>query len=93
MAEEENKEEEKSEEEDEVAPLLDQSKEQLRMYKEENDRRRDILKREEKLANLKMIGGGSEAGRALKKPNEETPHDYRDRVTKEMAAGKTEFGN
>ena len=39
------------------------------------------------------VGGVTEAGQSQKKPEEETPKEYRARVNKELAEGKTEFGN
>ena len=43
-------------------------------------------------ARLK-IGGGTEAGAKPIEAAEETPKEYRTRINKEMAEGKTEFGN
>ena len=64
-----------------------------------NDRKERILKREEALqdrkeafAARKAVGGETEAGQATQK-KEETPHEYRLRIEKEMVEGKTEFGN
>ena len=38
-------------------------------------------------------GGITEAGKSTEKPKTETPHEYRLRINKELAEGKTEFGN
>ena len=59
----------------------------------ENDRREELLNREEALHARKMVGGITEAGQTKEKPKEETPKEYRARINKEMAEGKTEFGN
>lgn len=59
----------------------------------ENTRREDILKREEALEARRRVGGLSEAGQAPQTPKDESPKEYRQRVEKEMAAGKTDFGN
>lgn len=53
---------------------------------------------DEKTAKLedleaKRILGGKSVGAQTPVAKEETPHDYRMRIEKEMAAGKTEFGN
>ena len=60
-------------------------KTQVAAMKLENDRRMKMLVRKE-------LGGGTDAGQPSQ-PKEENDHDYRERITKEMAAGKTEFGN
>ena len=39
----------------------------------------------------KQLGGRAEAGGTPVKKKEETPKEYRERVNKEMAAGKTEW--
>lgn len=48
------------------------------------------LKAEQAKARL---GGVTEAGQKKEEKKEESDHDYRVRVNKEMASGKTEFGN
>lgn len=53
-------------------------------HKEQLDRQEDMIAR-------KILGGGTEAGQTPDKPKEETPHEYRVRINKEMAEGKTEF--
>lgn len=49
------------------------------------------LAREDSYQKMKL-GGGSEAGKSSTK-KEETDKAYRTRVEKELAEGKTEFGN
>ena len=52
----------------------------------------ELLRKEELKAKI-AIGGESNAGQEAEKPKEETPHEYRIRIEKEMAEGKTEFGD
>ena len=52
-----------------------------------------LLDRKEKLAANSMLGGTTEAGQAPVEKKEETPHEYRVRINKELAEGKTEFGD
>ena len=58
----------------------------------ENDRREEILTREESLAARRAVGGTTEAGQSVEK-KKESDSEYRKRIDKEMAEGKTEFGN
>ena len=65
-----------------------------------NEKKEALLDREEKLQTRKeklhaeqMVGGRAIAGQATGVPKEETPKAYHERVKKEMAAGKTDFGN
>ena len=60
---------------------------------EANRERRELITREEDLAAHKQLGGSAEGGKEPKKETEESDKDYRQRVEKEMAAGKTDFGN
>ena len=39
------------------------------------------------------LGGFSEGGQDQKEEKEETPHEYRVRIEKDLATGITEFGN
>ena len=54
---------------------------------------RELRAEAQKLEAEKMVGGKSDAGQSPDKPKDETDHDYRMRIQKEMAEGKTEFGN
>ncbi len=65
---------------------LDRADQIAERQKRENDRREELLNREESLAARKAVGGVTEAGQASAK-KEETPHEYRMRVEKEMAEG------
>ena len=53
------------------------------------DREEKLLERKEKLEGIRLIGGGSAAGSEPAKPKDETDSEYRGRVEKEMASGKT----
>ena len=76
----------------ETTPIIERAREErekleaaVKAQREENDRTEKIMAR-------KALGGESPAG---DKPEskEESPHEYRVRINKEMAEGKTEFGN
>ena len=56
-------------------------------------REEDLQTRKEEFAARTMVGGETEAGKPAEKSKDETPHEYRLRVEKELAEGKTEFGN
>ena len=58
---------------------LDRADSIVERQKRENDRREEILTREENLAARKAIGGESEAGKPSEK-KEETPKEYKDRI-------------
>ena len=77
---------------DKTISELDRADSIVERQKRENDRREELISRDEKLQARKMIGGSSEAGQPSEK-KEETPHDYRMRVQKELAEGKTDFGD
>ena len=51
-----------------------------------------IAEKENAEARLK-VAGNLEGGQKPIKAEEETPKEYHTRIKKEMAAGKTEFGN
>ena len=72
---------------------LDRAIENNERYARESDRREEILKREEALEVSRRVGGTTEAGKESKIKKEETPKEYRVRVEKEMAEGKTQFGD
>ena len=66
--------------------------------KAENDRKEELIKEEKKLMDRReklhaeqMVGGHTVAGQPEQDKKEETPHEYRIRIEKEMAAGKTDF--
>ena len=70
----------------EARSILDEIRKEKEDLKIENDRREDIIAKD-------MLGGHADAGQSQEKPKEETDHDYRMRIQKEMAEGKTDFGN
>lgn len=72
---------------------LDRADQIAERQKRENDRREEILTREENLAARKAVGGVTEAGQSAPVKKEETDKEYRVRVEKELASGKTEFGD
>ena len=54
-------------------------------------RGRELKAEAQKLEAEKMVGGKADAGREAVKPKDESDHDYRLRIEKEMAEGKTDF--
>ena len=50
------------------------------LIKAENDRREEILKREEKLQAERMLAGTAGGGVPKEEPKEETPEEYKNRV-------------
>ena len=58
-----------------------------------NKKTEELLNRQEELYARQKLGGKASAGQEAKKPKEETPKEYRERIQKEMAEGKTEFGD
>lgn len=85
---------EKGKEDTVTTPSVIEQAEKLHQdIKAENDRREALIDRDEALQAKKMLGGRSDAGQATETKKEETPKEYRTRVEKEMAEGKTEFGN
>ena len=75
----------------ETTTELDRADQIAERLARENERREKLLDREEALAARKAVGGVTEAGQSQEKPKEETDKEYRARVEKEMAKGKTEF--
>lgn len=79
---------------EENKPLSLYDKTEALVTRQENElkERKEVLDREEKLfANQRLAGTGG--GHVETKPKDESDKDYRKRVEKEMAAGKTDFGN
>tara|TARA_R100001530_G_scaffold136178_1_gene115648 strand:- start:5158 stop:5439 length:282 start_codon:yes stop_codon:yes gene_type:complete len=60
---------------------LDRADQIAQMQKRENDRREQLIIREEKLAAINKVGGSTE-GRTEPEKKEETPQEYKDRVLK-----------
>ena len=67
---------------------LDRADQIAERQKRENDRREELLTREENLEARWKVGGTAEAGQTPDKPKEETPKEYNDRIDKQMSEGK-----
>ena len=70
---------------------LDRAEKNLEERKKIVEEEKKILDRKEKLAAIQMVGGQTVAGEEEKPKKEETNHEYRVRIQKEMSEGKTEF--
>ena len=70
---------------------LDRAEKHLEERKKVVEEEKKILDRKEKLAAIKMVGGQTVAGEEDKPKKEETNHEYRVRIQKEMSEGKTDF--
>lgn len=55
---------------------LDRADQIAQMQKRENDRREDLITREEALQARRMVGGVAEAGQTKPKEKEESPEEY-----------------
>ena len=75
-------------------PISDYDKalELVKRREEATKKEEEVLDRKEKLAANTMLGGEG-GGRQESEPKEETPKEYRTRINKELAEGKTEFGD
>ena len=71
---------------------LDKLKASNDVFEKELIRGRELKAEIHKLEAEKMLAGTA-GGHVDAKPKEETDRDYRTRIQKEMAQGKTEFGN
>lgn len=59
-----------------------------------NTKQEELIQRAEDAKTKQMLSGRANAGQSqVVTKDEETPHEYRVRVEKELAEGKTEFGN
>lgn len=85
--------EEKEEVKEKKPTEVEKAKVVVDAMKVENDRREELLVRWDASEAKKVINGTAEGGVEPEKPKEETDHDYRIRIQKEMASGRTEFGN
>ncbi len=59
---------------------LDRADQIAERQKRENDRREEILTREENLAARKAVGGVTDGGNPEEKPKEETDKEYKDKI-------------
>ncbi len=75
-------------------PISDYDKalELVKRREKATEAEKEVLDRKEKLAANSMLGGTT-GGNVPVQTKEETPKEYRTRINKEMAEGKTEFGN
>lgn len=64
----------------EAVSELDRADQIAERQKRENDRREELLQREEALQARKTVGGVTEAGQTKEKPKEETPQEYAKKV-------------
>ena len=88
----EGKEDDKPNEEVKPISLYDKTEAIVTRQEEANKKTEELLERQEKLhANQRLAG--TTGGHVDSKPKDESDKDYRTRVTKELAEGKTEFGN
>ncbi len=67
--------------------------EKVKQLNADTERINKAIAENENAKARQKLGGVTEAGQVQEKPKEETPKEYRTRVEKEMAQGKTEFGN
>lgn len=66
----------------EAVSELDRADQIAERQKRENDRREQLIQREEALEARRTVGGQTEGGREPEKPKEESPTDYANRVMK-----------
>ncbi len=66
----------------EATTELDRADSIAERQKRENDRREELLTREEALAARKAVGGVTEAGQPPEKPKEETDEEYTEKFLK-----------
>ncbi|MFA5037484.1 MAG: hypothetical protein WC479_09960 [Candidatus Izemoplasmatales bacterium] len=62
--------------------MLERAEAAAKAMKEQNDRAEEIAKRNEKVATILQLGGGTNAGQTPVPPKVETPKEYADRVLK-----------
>ena len=80
-------------EDDSTEGIESKTTSELKEREELLDKKEELLDREEALEARRKNAGESEAGKPSEQKKEETDKEYRTRVTKELAQGKTEFGN
>ena len=73
--------------EEEGLSIVEEAQKVRDEIKSENDRREEILRKEQQLQAQKMLGGKSEAGQVPQK-KEETDAEYTKRIEKEVYEGK-----
>ena len=60
--------------------LIQQAREEREKLEATIKEREKQIEKEEELATRLELGGGSRAGRKVKKPKEETPKEYKDKI-------------
>lgn len=88
MAEDEPKEIPKETPKDETPSVIEVAQKLHDDIKSQNDRTEKLLERNEALHAKQMLGGKSTAGTEPEKEKEETAHEHRMRINKELAEGK-----
>jgi len=73
--------------ESEAMSELDRADKIAERLKRENDRREDLIRRDEELYARRKVGGMTEGGKQQEKPKEETPAEYKERI---MGGGASE---
>ena len=75
----------------ETTPVIERAREEREKLETANTKREELLDREEAMMAKRELGGRAEAGQSNERKKEESPAEYRARINKEMAAGKTEW--
>ncbi len=87
MTDEEIQKKEEGQEPEETESAIKKAEKLRDELKAENDRKEQLINREEELKASNVLDGKAEAGSEEKK-KEETPAEYRQRIDAEVAAGK-----
>ena len=72
----------------ETTPVIERAREEREKLEAATKAQREENDRTEQIMAKRALGGDSEAGQAPVVNKEETPHEYRLRVNKELAEGK-----
>ena len=91
--EEDKKEDDKKEEPKSKISVLEDTRNILAEIKKEREEFAKIRDELGELRSEQLLSGSAGGQVKQEEKKEETPHDYRMRVEKEMAEGKTEFGD
>ena len=75
----------------ETTPVIERAREEREKMDAANKERKALLDREEAIMAKKTLGGTTAGSEEKTEKKEETTHEYRVRITKEMAEGKTEW--
>lgn len=80
--------EEQEQQKTEINPI-EEAKKVLDELRNENLKRQELLNKEQDLIARRILGGGTEISNPQKK--EETNHEYRLRIERELREGKKQF--